>query len=96
LPFTQARKITLHRATGTPEDTNLDGEKVRLESLPIPPTALLADGRFVVGPDTGGDPRGLPPAEVYLYVFEGTNIGAPGKELSRAEITVLPLAAPAK
>lgn len=91
LPFTKADKITLHRATGAPEDHNLDGEKVRLESVPVSPAALGSDGRFVVGPDTGGDARGLPPAEVYLYVFEGTDIGAPGKALTREEITRLPL-----
>ena len=91
LPFTKADKITLHRATGAPEDHNLDGEKVRLAAVPVPPAARRPAGRFVVGPETGGDARGLPPAEVYLYVFEGTNIGAPGKALTREEITRLPL-----
>ena len=90
LPFTRAGKITLHRATGAPDDTNLDGEKVRLETHSVSPAALRPDGKFVIGPDTGGDARGLPPAEAFLYVFEGTDIGAPGKELSREELARLP------
>ncbi len=90
LPFTKAKKITLHRLTGAPGDTNLDGEKVRLERVPVASSALKPDGKFVVGPDTGGDARGLPPAEAYLYVFEGTDIKAPGKELTRREIVAQP------
>lgn len=90
LPFTKASKVTLHRATGVPEDTNLDGERVKLETVDIKPGALKPDGTFAVSADTGGDARGLPPAEAYLYVFEGTDIGQAGKELTREELTQLP------
>lgn len=90
LPFTKANKITLHRLTGEPDDTNLDGEKVRLEQVSVPPSALKPGGRFIVSPETGGDARGLPPAEAFLYVFEGTDIAPSKKTLSREEITRLP------
>ena len=90
LPFTKASKITLHRATGAPTDTNIDTETVRLERRAIPPSALRPDGRFVVNHDTGGSARGLPPAEALLYVFEGTDIGAPGKTLTREDLLKLP------
>lgn len=90
LPFTKASGVTLYRATGAVTDTNLDQDLVRIESLPIRPDAIKGDGRFVVGPDTGGDAKGMPPAEVFLYVFEGTNIGPGGRELSRGEIARLP------
>lgn len=90
LPFTSARKITLHRATGTPENTNIESETVRLETRPVATSALKSDGRFAIGPDTGGTARGLPPAEALLFVFEGTNIGPDGKQLSREEVLKLP------
>ncbi|MFH1499425.1 MAG: hypothetical protein ABII82_16570 [Verrucomicrobiota bacterium] len=91
LPFTKAANITLHRATGSPDDTNLDTEAVRLESTPVAPAALRPNGQFVIGPDTGGTARGLPPAEVFLYVFEGTDIGPAGKRLTRDDVVKLPV-----
>ena len=96
LPFTKATKITLHRLTGAPDDTNLDGEKVREETVAVAPSALKPDGKFVIGAETGGDARGLPPAEAYLYVFEGTDIKGPGKELTRQEIVAQPTTFPSR
>lgn len=90
LPFTKASKITLHRLTGAPEDTNREEEKVRHETVDIPVSVIGAGGKFAVNAATGGDARGLPPAEAFLYVFEGTDIGAPGKTLSRNELLALP------
>lgn len=91
LPFTKATKITLHRLTGAPEDTNTLGtEKVRHETINIPVASIKTGGKFAVDSATGGDARGLPPTEAYLYVFEGTDIGAPGKTLSRWEILGIP------
>lgn len=71
LPFARASSITLHRLTGEITDTNIREEKVTVETVSIHPAALAPDGRFRVGPATGGDRRGLPPAEAFLYVFEG-------------------------
>ncbi|NDY90369.1 hypothetical protein [Ideonella livida] len=86
LPFGQARRITLHRLSGRPQDTNLGAERVRLQAMTLPAQALGRDGRFTLGPDTGLDARGLPPAEALLYVFEGTDIGPPGWVLDRAQV----------
>ncbi len=91
LPFTKAAAITLHRLTGAPDDSNLDDERVKVESVRISANVLRTDGKFVINADTGGDPRGLPPAEAYLYVFEGTNIAKTGKELTREEIAAQPI-----
>lgn len=71
LPFTKAKSITLHRLTGSPEDHNIHSENVKSETLPIDPATLGSDGVFRIQPATGGDKRGLPPSEFFLYVFEG-------------------------
>jgi hypothetical protein len=63
LPFKSARSITLHRTTGSPSDHNLDAEKVKIETVPLPADALK-DGRLTID-------GGLPPAASYLFVFEG-------------------------
>ncbi|MDF3129479.1 hypothetical protein P0Y35_09765 [Kiritimatiellaeota bacterium B1221] len=73
LPFTQADKITLYRMSGAPSDHNIYQENVKAESLELSPDTLN-EGRFVINASTGADERGLPPSEVYMYVFEGTNI----------------------
>ncbi len=70
LPFNSAESITLHRMTGDPTDTNINGEVVELETLDIAPDTLK-NGTFHVNADTGATDKGLPPSEVYLYVFEG-------------------------
>ncbi len=73
LPFTKAAKVTLHRLSGAPTDHNIESELVKLEALPIPAEAV-SGGKLTINEATGGDAQGLPPAEVFLYVFEGTDI----------------------
>ncbi|NBD37110.1 MAG: hypothetical protein GVY10_00895 [Verrucomicrobia bacterium] len=90
LPFTKAESITLHRMTGKPTDHNIYEENVTIERVPVDPAAISDGGQFVIGPETGGSPAGLPPAEVFLYVFEGTDIGEPGRVLAPAEVRAQP------
>lgn len=78
LPFTKARKITLHKMSGAPTDHNIEAELVKLQQSEIPISAVTS-GKLVINEKTGGHAKGLPPAEVYLYVFEGTDIGSQGK-----------------
>ena len=73
LPFKSAKKITLHKLTGDPRVEDRFEEHTEIESVSIPTGAF--DGSLTVNQDTGGDRRGLPPASVFCYVFEGTDIG---------------------
>lgn len=86
LPFTRAASITLHRLTGAPTDHNIHTENVRIETLPIDPAQLRDNGQFVIGPATGGSAGGMPPAEVFAYVFEDTDIGSAGKVIPTTEL----------
>lgn len=70
LPFSQADTVTLHRLTGDPTDTNIDRERVRVESVSLDPM-VIRDGTLRIDESSGGDHRGLPPSEFYLYVFDG-------------------------
>jgi hypothetical protein len=94
LPFTSAASITLFRMTGSPTDNNIHSETVMVEEIPIDPKTLGADGRFVVNQHTGGTAQGLPPAETYLYVFEGTDIQEgqtlPLEDVIRQPVTFAP------
>ncbi len=90
LPFTGAEKITLHRMSGAPTDHNIDGERVKLETTVIPPDAVRK-GKLVINEKTGGDGRGLPPAETFLYVFENTDIGPPGRRLTPVQVLAQPV-----
>ncbi|MGJ3242751.1 MAG: hypothetical protein ACFE0O_07350 [Opitutales bacterium] len=76
LPFNRAESITRYRLSGEPEDTNIDAPVVTIESESIDPAQLRENGQFIIHPPTGGGAQGLPPAETFLYVFEGTNIGS--------------------
>ncbi len=69
LPFERAGSITLYRMSGAPEANNLMADNVRIEQLEIP--ASQFSRRFSVDASSGADPRGLPPAATFLYVFEG-------------------------
>lgn len=69
LPIRSARKLTLHRMTGSPSDNNLLSDNVRVERIELPPRT--AQPRFTLNASTGADSPGLPPASTYLYVFEG-------------------------
>lgn len=75
LPFSKAETITLFRLTGEPTDHNIHQENVKVERVSLDPAQLQPDGKFIVGPSTGGTARGMPPSEVFLYVFDGTDIG---------------------
>ena len=69
LPFTKAKRITCYALTGQPTDHNVETKLVQLRRQEIDARALGRDGRFVLDEDAGVDKRGLPPAEVFLYVF---------------------------
>lgn len=69
LPIRSARKLTLHRMSGSPRDNNLLSDNVCVERLELPPRT--AQPRFTLNASTGADSQGLPPASTYLYVFEG-------------------------
>lgn len=80
LPFTAAKKITVHKMTapdGSPADprwNNLHESQVVITSKDVPVSAFSKD--FKVDAARGATDKGLPPAGVYLYVFEGVT-GAP-------------------
>lgn len=86
LPFNQAESITLYRMTGAPTEHNIWEENVAIEPVAIDPAQLRSNGQFVVNPETGSTAAGMPPAEVYTYVFEGTNIGAEGVTFSQDQV----------
>ena len=90
LPFTKAKKITLHKLSGEPMDYNINAENVKLETLDIPADTLV-NGQFSINEKTGGTVKGLPPAEVYLYVFEETDISANPPTVSSEEILKQPV-----
>ncbi len=69
LPFKSAKSITLWRLTGAPQDTNLTEQKVRIVRQPVRTTALQ-NGLFRIGIETGGVKGGLPPAAIFVYVFD--------------------------
>jgi len=97
LPFDQAESITLHRLTGRPTDHNIHSENVKVETVNIDPSQLGEGGKFQINSETGSTAEnGLPPSEVYLYVFEGTNIGDPGRILSAEEVRAQPKSFPAE
>ncbi|MEM4247963.1 MAG: hypothetical protein QXH80_01740, partial [Candidatus Nanoarchaeia archaeon] len=70
LPITAAKKVTLHTLTGDPRANNLDAENIKPASKELPASAVSKD--FVLD-ETRGAPGGLPPASVFMYVFEGAN-----------------------
>jgi hypothetical protein len=72
LPFAKAARVTCHRIAGDPRLTNLDAERVRIETVAVP--AELASGTFTLSARTAADDRGLPPGSTYLYVFEGVTM----------------------
>ncbi len=73
LPFTSAKEVTLYKLEAAPGASNIDEEEIKIESESINPNQQLLNqyGAWQVNEKTGGDQRGLPPAAIYLYVFEG-------------------------
>ncbi len=69
LPISTAESVTLYRMTGDPASHNLDTDQVRIERLELPKS--VAKKRFIVGEQSGSSAEGLPPASVFLYVFDG-------------------------
>lgn len=76
LPIRSARQVTLHTLTGDPRAHNLDARVIEPRSRTLP--AEVAKPQFVINEATGADARGLPPASVFLYVFEGVEWAPPG------------------
>jgi len=71
LPVTKADKVTLYKMTGNPYDNNLDEEKikvVKVDNIPFSQTFKMTRNTTKEGQD------GIPPASVFLYVFEGTDL----------------------
>lgn len=68
LPFRSSGKLTLHRMTGPFEAHNLDVPSVRIETVALPNG--VKNGQLRVNERAGATPAGLPPASVFLYVFE--------------------------
>jgi len=80
LPFTAAKKITLHQMSGDPRATNLDADNVKVVTSDIP-VARFAP-KFTLDADRGADRRGLPPGSIFLYVFEGTTTPPLAKQVA--------------
>ena len=79
LPISKAKSITLHRMSGSHTDTNIEGASVVATSTPVPLEAL-ENGKFKINQRTGSPEDGLPPAEMFLYVFEDVVFGKPSQE----------------
>ena len=63
----------------------------RNETPGAPRAAVFATRKFVINEKTGGTAKGLPPAEVYLYVFEDTDIPAVAPAVSTEEVLKQPV-----
>lgn len=74
LPFalTTNSTITLHKLTGDTRSHNLDSNCVHIVSESISTNAFSQ--RFVLSEETGADDHGLPPASVFLYIFEKVEV----------------------
>lgn len=72
LPFKSAAKISLHKLAANPGANNIKSEDVKIETVRIDPRqdALSRYGTWTINEATGGGKGGLPPAAIYLYVFE--------------------------
>ena len=73
LPFSKAKKITLHRMVSDPRLDDRFEEHTKVEALDLPAAAFK--GSLPINEQTGADARGLPPASIFCTVFEGTDIG---------------------
>ena len=80
LPFSSAKKITLHKLSGDPRKSNVPGlptyseKNLAIEEMNVSPK--LNGAALVVNAANGGTQaggrEGLPPGSVYVYEFEGT------------------------
>ncbi len=90
LPFKTAQSVTLYRMTGDLTDHNIEARRVDIESVPIGRN-MRELSEFRIDRKTGSPIDGLPAGETYLYVFEGTDIGAPGREIPLEETLAKPV-----
>jgi len=70
LPLKKTARITLHKLTGDPRQSNRQKLVIAPQTQEIPPAAL-ADGKLAINAQTGGGENGLPPGSIFLYVIEG-------------------------
>ena len=70
LPFRTATKITLHKLTGDPRESNREKMLIAPQSQDVPNDSLAA-GTLAINARSGGAANGLPPGSILLYVFEG-------------------------
>jgi hypothetical protein len=68
-PFAAARKITLHKLSGDPRQSNREKLAIQPETVDIPAERLIA-GRLAIDLKTGGVAGGLPPGSIFIYNFE--------------------------
>jgi PKD repeat protein len=73
LPFARAKRISLHKLAGDPRTDDRFEERHKVETLEL--DAAGFNGVLAVNEKSGADARGLPPATVFCYVFEGTDLG---------------------
>jgi hypothetical protein len=69
LPFKSAAKITLHKLTGDPRQSNREKLLISPQSQEIP-TGALADGTLVIQAKTGGSENGMPAGSIFVYVIQ--------------------------
>ncbi|MCQ0969709.1 hypothetical protein MLD63_04615 [Paracoccus sp. TK19116] len=69
LPFDDASTIRMIRTVGSPTDNGYDGTAPDLQDRQIDPN-VISDGILSIGPDTGGEVCGMPPASARIYVIE--------------------------
>ena len=69
LPFKAASRVAVHRLAAAPGASNRERAEVAIESLDLPPTAVV-DGALVVGGTTGGGSGGLAPGSILLYSID--------------------------
>ena len=70
LPFKSAGKITLHKLTGDPRQSNREKLAIAPQTEEIAASAV-SDGVLRINAASGGSASGLPPGSILLYVFEG-------------------------
>jgi len=70
MPFNRAKSVKLYRMSAPYNAHNLDGEDVTIEEVVLPKDGPIG-GVLTIDERTGGDVDGLPPASLFLYVFEG-------------------------
>lgn len=68
LPFKNAKKATVYKLVGDPRVDDRHEEHVKIQSQDL---GSFQGGVLQIDQKTGADQRGLPPASIFCYVFEG-------------------------